>query len=142
MSLWFETCGQCCGVCEISGIGENSPKMILRSAADGLYSDEYQGRFRFMVFTGSTENDSLKTAAALKAFILKNKLGEVIKTKKRENPNTTNIIQMYVWTINHNTFRRWARKQGTDVVFRTEGGANENDLEKSGQSRYEQYRGW
>lgn len=108
----------CCGVREFSGLMSNSLQSIINYIADDrFYEDEDYNdkkfiddneKYRYVIFSDTSHEQS--RMKALIEFIKKNKLGSTVKTKPRINPNTGNILQVCVWSINDVTLKKWFKK--------------------------------
>lgn len=57
----------------------------------------------FMIFSDAVENGNGK---ALASYITKNKLGTITATRGRRNPNSNNIIKVWVWSINRKALNK------------------------------------
>lgn len=103
-----------CGVREIDGLANRSPKKALQQIyweaidRDEINSVDWRNdgllNFAFMMFSGVIKENY---AQKFKKYLLDNKLGEVIETKTKTNPNSNNDIRVYVWTINRKTYSQW-----------------------------------
>lgn len=107
----------CCGLREISGLSEHRTPAIAMQAfcrfSLGL-DYNYNGRlgrtleFSHAVFTAATgKNDYGEKFAA---FILRNKLGTVTPSQRRNNPNSGNPLKVWVWTLHQTNVKKWAQK--------------------------------
>lgn len=105
----------CCGVRAFEGLYSNSPHSIIDYIAEdrfeydeyNRYSDDAQ-KYRFVIFTDTSHKQS--RLKAMMDFIKVNKLGSTVKTKPRINPNTGNVLQVCVWTINDTKLKAWFKK--------------------------------
>lgn len=104
----------CCGIKElddvesIEAVGPDFLDMISEELID---SGEYCGpAFLFFSTTQESNNDE-----ELKAFIEKNELGEVLKSRARKNPGSGNMLTMYTWGINKkNLVLYWVKHRVKD----------------------------
>lgn len=106
-----------CGIDELDGIEDTDLKDTLAAAAEGgwYWETEYYHSTRslkrsvaFFIFSDVTDSTNLK---ALVKFIKKKKLGKLIKSDVKTNPNTTNQIVMYIWHFN-NALKKYRYQQG------------------------------
>lgn len=77
-------------------------------------------RFRYAIFTEAAV-DRASYGKLFAKFILDNKLGEVIKTGVNINPNSTNSLQAYIWTVDHDALRGWWEKENGTSQSSTQG---------------------
>jgi hypothetical protein len=125
---------QCCGVVELHNLRDHyldsgvpgvparpDPKAALQCL--GIYSAEWQKathydvpkKFIHAIFTGVTHTDY---APAFKDFITAEKLGSVVETPARVNPNSGNSIKCYLWTLNnYNDLVKWWADHPADPAF-------------------------
>ena len=99
----------CCGITELSNI------VYARSANSAIYdlikntSGNFQGAF--VVFSEVRYHDNtFKKGDKIKAYIEKNKLGKVICTEPKINPNTGGLLKMYTWTVAPRKIHDWFLK--------------------------------
>ena len=101
---------ECCGCREIDGLANRSPKKALQQIyfeaidREDINSNDGLLNFVFIIFTGVIKENY---AQKFKKYLLDNKLGEVIETKTKTNPNSYNDIRVYVWTINRKAYGQW-----------------------------------
>lgn len=74
------------------------------------YDDDGVNR-PFMIFTDITRRKNGKNFAA---FIRKNELGIVMKSRSRVNGNSGNPITIWVWDINDRALNKWYRAHRPD----------------------------
>lgn len=97
---------KCCGVKEIDGLSyTDTPQEALKDVWDSYHNRGND--CRFMIFTGVTNE---KYGQKFRNLIIKEKLGKVIETESKVNPNSDNPIKVWVWTINKTNFKNYARK--------------------------------
>lgn len=60
-------------------------------------------RFRYAIFTQATKRAVYGKRFA--AYIKEHKLGEVICTGFNSNPNTRRLVQVWVWTVDHDALK-------------------------------------
>lgn len=108
----------CCGVKEVTGLSqEKSAPQAMRNLAKQTWSATCMGerlgeripapyeRFRYLIFTQALTDAVYGINFA--AFIRKNRLGEVIETDFNRNPNSGNLVKVWVWTVDHEACKRW-----------------------------------
>jgi len=101
----------CCGVREISGICGIKSKEVIKDFCEivyGGYSEDPRLDFSFVIFTDINRQSY---GDNLTKFIKKFKLGEVISTKSKLNPNSGNMLKVYVWWVNDKNLREWWGEQ-------------------------------
>jgi hypothetical protein len=99
-----------CGVYQLFDL-YSTPESILHEVISGNIYDGGEFSFpAFYVFSDNFEAD--KEGTKLAAYIERHKLGRVIASRKRVNGNTHNLIQVWIWSPNERSLRKWARKHG------------------------------
>lgn len=127
----------CCGIREISGISGHKPEAVMKAFAKKVYGDgkshtdvwsyHYQRphgeNWRYAVFSAAARGKKAapRYGDALRAYILKHKLGEVVETGVAVNPNSGNNLKAYIWTVDHEAVKvhvglKAAPQGGSDVV--------------------------
>jgi len=97
---------ECCGVQELDGIiTSTSSKSIIADVVGDFFHDD--SKCTYIIFTDYSKN---RNGDNLKKYIEKNKLGTVTKQRAKRNPNSKNIINLFVWSINQNNLKRLHRK--------------------------------
>ena len=98
----------CCGVLEYDGVTGQTPTKILLNICENKY-DNWEGyKSAFITFTDVAKSSNGKN---LYSYILKNKLGTVVKTRARTNPNTRRKIKIWVWSPNETNLRKWYKSE-------------------------------
>ena len=64
----------------------------------------------FYVFTGVTSHDSVY-GQRLADYILKNKLGTIVTSVSKRNPNSGNMIQIWTWGVDKEALIKWWHKR-------------------------------
>ena len=91
----------CCGIREGIGIDYednydidgNDIKFTPKDVLEGLvHSARYDKRFAYIIFSSITKNGT-----KLAKYIRANRLGDITTLKARKNPNTDNILQVWLW---------------------------------------------
>ncbi len=98
----------CCGIRELDGVQGRPAHDTIVDDANEYFGDDAE---RAHIFFSVIGNYAL-SGRALAAYITKNRLGTVIRTKRAVNGNTGNPLIMYVWTVNKTTFKRFWKKFG------------------------------
>lgn len=84
--------------------------------ASVVYEDPAQySRFRFAIFSeahrpGLTDETGPKYGRDFAALIRECKLGDVIETGRHINPNSSNHLRVWVWTVDHEALTKWFKK--------------------------------
>ena len=102
----------CCGVLEYDGVEGKAPERILLEISNNWWGNANEARSAFIIFTDVVWDEYGEN---LHSYIVKNKLGAVVKTRKKENPNTDNEIKVWVWSPNEVNFKRWCKKNGSTI---------------------------
>ena len=95
----FEGC--CCGVREMHGISECSTEQALRLF--GQQAAYHSDNFSHVFFT---QAGSRRYGQNLAATITRLRLGKVVASEKKRNPNSRNLLKMWIWTVNWKAFRK------------------------------------
>ena len=100
-----------CGVNQLYDLYD-TPEKILHQviSASSIQDDTGMSFPAFYVFSDNFEEEEEGTKLA--RYITRHKLGAVVATRKRRNPNTHNLIQVWVWAPREKALRSWARKHG------------------------------
>lgn len=104
-----------CGISELFDL-ENSPSSTLTHAFTMSYwpygspeEKEIIGLdFAFVIFSDTVQRGY---GSKLAAFIKSHKLGTIIPSQIKTNPNTKNKIRMWIWQINPTALERWLKKE-------------------------------
>lgn len=102
----------CCGLDEIDGI-DDTPKNVLVSVCEDKYpdrewaedGDQIGQEQAFILFTDNVSDNNY--GVNLAKYIKKNKLGTFTATRARENPNTGNMVRVWVWSPNEKNLKAW-----------------------------------
>lgn len=98
----------CCGVGEIDGLGD------CEDAADAmtrLLRDNGVPRQPFIVFTQATSGANVTSyGTRFRAYILKHKLGTVLASAGKVNPNSGNHVKVFLWTVNKGNMQKLFNK--------------------------------
>jgi hypothetical protein len=112
----------CCGIREISDLHHcRTAASAIRQFIYATEPIDYGGynsvtyrrdKFRYAIFSGINKGSAkVKYVDRLKAYILENKLGEVVETGWNVNPNSNNKLKVCVWTIDWEALKTWKEKQ-------------------------------
>lgn len=94
---------ECCGLHEIYNIQRVSADVIL---LDNEFDDDSCAFYLFTDTGGSKRSSGGKLAK----FITENKLGIVTASPTKRNPNSQNMLTVWVWAVNRRAFNAWRRK--------------------------------
>lgn len=83
----------CCGVKEITEV-DAPPKAIINGIVDDIFGENGMD-CAFLIFTDALREGN---GRKFKNYILKNELGTVIESGRKENPNSGNNIRVWIWT--------------------------------------------
>lgn len=104
----------CCGVQFIDMI-DDSPESVLVDVCEKKYNenndwDEYAEPLlqAFLIFTDNVSDNNF--GEELADYITKHKLGGVKASRQRRNPNTDNMIRVWIWSPNERNLKAWYRK--------------------------------
>lgn len=100
----------CCGLRDIEGLCERTPKEAMINVCYDFFRDEMDSAF--ILFTGVTKK---RYGQKFKKYILDNKLGTVIETESKRNPNSSNRIKTWVWTLNVTKLKSWFKINRKDM---------------------------
>lgn len=91
---------ECCGTCELAGLIYTRTKYAVLHAANSKPC-------AFVIFTEAQCNDIPPTTYGkkLSAFIKDNGLGEVVETAEKLNPNSGNMLKVYVWAVDRDSLK-------------------------------------
>lgn len=95
----------CCGVSEFSGITCCSPESAVRAFYDQRFYGGQKYGHAYAVFTDHTNGKTY--GKALAKYIKENGLGTVTAMRSKMNPNSGNVIKLYVWTVNRQAMTKW-----------------------------------
>lgn len=104
----------CCGVNELRPIQDypTNPEQIVKDACKEIYKRGGTGAFLIFSDTGR------KTAGKnLTKFIRKNRLGTVIKSQPKINPNSRHNLTVWVWALNKQNMRNFWNKTKTKTIY-------------------------
>lgn len=91
----------CCGVDEMEGLEYDPLQNMLQYCEERFIMGETQA---FVLITDAVKNGN---GRRLVNFILNNKLGSVISTESKKNPNSGNYIRAWLWSPNIKEVKSW-----------------------------------
>lgn len=107
---------QCCGIKEIGGLRtvgnsagtfdgfERELRTFISTYSNGNVTNAY------FIFSAVEAGGVPRYGEAFTAFILKNNLGMVQETTVNKNPNSGNMLRVYLWTIDQPKLKDWYAK--------------------------------
>lgn len=117
----------CCGMKEMYGIadGGHDPRTYVSIPPDPKAQVLWFGRHRtatrrlpFIVFSGveaynyqNTNSSMLKYASRLARFITRHRLGKVAKSIVALNPNSSNLIQAFIWAPDYTNLAAFVERE-------------------------------
>lgn len=94
----------CCGIRELNHVQDvSSAKEAIADAARDWFDNDRDGAFIFY----SVTKDYLQKGDGIKKYIEKKELGTVFKTRSLRNPNSENLLTMYLWQVNKKNFEKF-----------------------------------
>jgi hypothetical protein len=109
-TLKFDRSHVSCGVIEAHHIPENTAQALF-AIANHLYNKANPRPGSFVIFSDAVEKGEASRGANLASRIAKLcldlKVGTIISTGPEVNPRTGNTIVLWVFTVNHEAFRKW-----------------------------------
>ena len=101
---------QCCGVKEIAGISNYTPRQVITQ----IMSHAYYKRAGLYIFTGVVHGESDSYGGRFAEYIRVRKLGTVTASEASRNPNTMNTVKVWVWKPNYIALAKLAEDKKTD----------------------------
>src|ERR1700677_3513802 len=110
----------CCGIKEYYDLGININSKGVEKVVEEIanqtrpappggvnYGDRLNHQYpcAFILFSAVRSG---KYGSTLHAFIHENKLGEVWETEFKKNPNSNNLIKVYIWGIDRKALDKWS----------------------------------
>lgn len=113
-----------CGVRELLEFGgaDSPEEFLLKSIQDS--EDFYYSplttldaiNFKFFIFSDKTAKGSNPvTGTKFAKWVVKNKLGTIISSAIRTNPNSGNKIRVWIWDIDRLALLKWYKAHGKDL---------------------------
>lgn len=98
----------CCGVGEIDGLGDCEDAA---HAMSSLLRDNGVPRQPFVIFTQATSRANVTSYGnRFRAYILKHKLGTVLASAGKVNPNSGNHVKVFLWTVHKGNMQKYFTK--------------------------------
>lgn len=125
----------CCGMRDLSGLSDHeTPKeamvaFVLTSCPrvsrynwDARKCEKLrQLNFSHVIFS-EANNEHRRYGENFATYIRRNKLGTVVASERRVNPNSGNQVKFWVWTLNKHNLVDWAnRNTGAHDIFLVRG---------------------
>lgn len=96
-----------CGVSLLSGLYGAQPQIIVdKILRERATSDSKYIREAFVVFSDVDRQGTLTGGNALCEYIRKNNLGEIVELGPRKNPNSGNMIKIWMWAPPHESLEK------------------------------------
>lgn len=109
-----------CAAAAAAGCHSWDPRFTGGMNSGAVYEHTTQySRFRFAIFTEAVAPNELKDTRPGRTYgrrfaklIEQEKLGSLVSTEKHElNPNSENLVKVWVWGIDHDALKAWYAKQ-------------------------------
>jgi len=98
----------CCGLEEIEGLSdEKTPRAAMLNFCNDFFDGETPSKIAFVLFTGVTRE---RYGQRFCEYIRRNRVGTVIQTRSRINPNSCHKIKAWIWSINLPALERWNKR--------------------------------
>lgn len=91
----------CCGVREIAGL-KSQPHKTMWDVCFALFEEDCGQAFLLITDTCQSQR-----GRNFVKYIKSNKLGDVVETKWRKNPNSGHRIKVWVWAPNEKRLQAW-----------------------------------
>ena len=114
----------CCGLREASGLQDTPIKDCIYEVARSRFGYEYE-KFGFVIFSEKAE---CRRGSKLKAYIKKHKLGTVVQSPIEVNPNTSNRLRVYIYTIHQDNLLKWWNKNGNSSDMDDDDDDDDSDI--------------
>ena len=95
----------CCGTRELVGVSHIQPEELLRRLT-------IKHRFAHVFFTDTKNNmkNTKNSGWVLAKYIKDNKLGTLVESPGRVNPNSGNTLIAWIWTVSRRNLNAWKRE--------------------------------
>ena len=124
----------CCGIREFDGLVTSPQSNVKEMIKNWLNEKENGSPYTFILFSDiHTTTRGINTAK----YIKNNKLGSIKETRKKRNPNTGNILKIWIWAINEKTTRQWAKQNLPEKYARYKQIMRERSNRNLNQENYE-----
>ena len=116
----------CCGVKELRGVSHfKTPEDVIRALNEltysrqtivgvnrqtgkTIYKPEPFSRFRYILFSQARQEADY--GFRLAAFVRDKQLGSLVETDFHLNPNSGNMLKVWIWTVNHDATEQWLKE--------------------------------
>jgi hypothetical protein len=95
-----------CGMLEVHHLPDQSPAQTVFAIANALYHKANGRPSAFIAFSDVVDRKDSR-GVHLAAAIKQLNMGALLETPKAIYPRTGNLIQVWVWCIDHDSFRKW-----------------------------------
>ncbi len=112
-----------CGVSQLFSLN-NEPVATISDIAEYVFTpDELDGapNFTFLIFSDCDKKDGLSNGQKLAQYIRDKRLGSIVASRARINPNTENKIRVWIWGVSFKALEKFYK------IDREEINENEND---------------
>lgn len=109
----------CCGIRELGGVSRHLgyPRGAMLAFALRCYGWGFDGsenaRFRHVIFAQARQDSSY--GFDLAKLIGEKLLGTVVDTPFQVNPNSGNELKVWLWTVDHDAVKKWAKEFEEEV---------------------------
>ncbi len=69
-----------------------------------------KAKFSTIIFNGDVSNEMGRYPGNLYRSIKRHKLGDIVQTKSKINPNSRNNIRIYIWTVDKKALSKWFKR--------------------------------
>lgn len=102
---------ECCGIIEINGIGRGgAPNDLLIKALNTAYFTPILHKCGWVVFSQAWRGGTVSLhpyGVTFKDYLEANKLGTVIQLESTLNKNSGNMIDVFLWRVDHEALQKW-----------------------------------
>jgi hypothetical protein len=95
-----------CGVYQLSDLGNSAKRLIQEAWDHNEGGAEWAEEFIHLIFS---DNTSRGRGDNLAQVIKTKKLGPIYTTRPRKNPNSTNNIKTWVWSVNWDKVEKYLK---------------------------------
>jgi hypothetical protein len=97
-------------VTEVHHLPANTAKTVF-AISNYFYHKANPRPGAFIIFSDVVDQGGEKRGEQLAAALKKLDCGEIIESVKAVNPRTGNVIRVWIFTPNHETFRKWYQEE-------------------------------
>lgn len=95
-----------CGVLEVHHLPDQAPNQTVFAIANYLYHKANGRPAAFVIFSDVVDRKDSR-GYLLAEEVKKLAKDDLFESPKAVNPRTGNTIQTWIWTVNHDAFRKW-----------------------------------